>query len=409
MTIKPTITGEIILITKNNMHMITFCIPSKNNLRYLKSSIASIKKNSEQENDIIVYVDASSDGTLEWLQANSIKYLLNETDTPKGIAYAYNRCIEAAETDIVCMFHADMFMGKDFDKNILKHLKPKTVIAGTRIEPPLHPEGKEKIIKDFGMYPEDFTEEAFNTFVQQEQESSKDQVTYGIFAPWACYKSELVEIGLHDESFHSYQEDSDIFNRMILSGMECIQSRDALVYHLTCRGGQFQDGVERVTDNAAFHIMKENAARNYLRKWGNWVKNDEYQHPIIHPKYNVAFAVKNCNFEMLKVFEPWCDRIYIQDEMGVLQVAYCETEQKNTSYDLTKRVLTLGYNYPIGENDIVVEFDAKQFTQQSFNILQQLSEIIKQSGEVGQFELDIFKVTINSLTEYQNDLIVCKN
>jgi len=388
---------------------ITFCIPSKDNLRYLKNSIASIKKNSEQENEIIVYVDASNDGTLEWLEANGIKYLLNETVTPKGIAYAYNRCIEAAETDIVCMFHADMFMGKGFDTNLVKHLKPKTVIAGTRIEPPLHPEGKEKIIKDFGMYPEDFTEEAFNVFVKQVQEDCVNQVTYGIFAPWACYKSELLEIGLHDESFHSYQEDSDIFNRMILSGMKCIQSRDALVYHLTCRGGQFQDGVEQVTTNTAFHIMKENAARNYLRKWGNWVKNDEYQHPVIHPKYNIAFVVSNCNFDMLKVFEPWCDSIYIDDEMGVLFAAYYETEHKNTSYDLKKRVLSIKCNDPIGENDIVLEFDAKQFNQQSFNIIQQLPEIIKESGELGEFELDIFKITINSTEEYQNDLVVCKN
>jgi hypothetical protein len=56
-----------------------------------------------------------------------------------------------------------------------------------------------------------------------------------------------------------------------------------------------------------------------------------------------------------------------------------------------------------------VEFDMKQFTQQSFNIIQQLSEIIKESGEVGEFELDVFKITIYSLTEYQNELIVCKN
>jgi glycosyltransferase involved in cell wall biosynthesis len=386
---------------------ITFCIPSKNNLRYLKNSIASIKKNSNKQNDIIVYVDASDDGTIEWLEANKIKHLVNHTDKPKGIAYAYNRCIEAAETEIVCMFHADMFMGKYFDKNILKHLKPKTVIAGTRIEPPLHPEGKEKIIKNFGMYPEDFTEEAFNIFVQQEQEASKDQVTYGIFAPWACYKSELLEIGLHDESFHSYQEDSDIFNRMILSGMKCIQSRDALVYHLTCRGGQFQDGVEQMTTDKAFYTMKNNAARNYLRKWGNWVKNDEYQHPIIHPKYNIGYVVKGCNSSLLELLEPWCDRIYIDDDMQVLVSHYCDKEQGNTSFDLTKRIHTIQYSNAHEYDDIVVEFDAKQLTNENFGLIQQLPAIIKDSGEVGEFELDIFKITIHRLEEKQNNLVKC--
>lgn len=388
---------------------ITFCIPSKNNLRYLKNSINSIIKNSYYTNEIVVYVDASQDGTIEWLKQNSIAHIVNTSDKPRGIAHAYNRCIEAASNDVVCMFHADMYMGKHFDKHLIKHLKTKTVIAGTRIEPPLHPPGKEKLIRDFGMYPEDFKQDVFDEFVQQEQEDSKDQVTYGIFAPWACYKSELLEISLHDESFHSYQEDSDIFNRMILSGMKCIQSRDALVYHLTCRGGQFQDGVEKVTTDPAFHQMKNNAGRNYLRKWGNLVKNDEYQHPIIHPKYNISYVVKHANMQIVEVLEPWCDRIYIEDSMQVITDTYIEREQCNTKFDLSKRVLTLEYNDPHGENDIVVEFDARNLSQQSFNILTQLPEIIQQSGEVGQFELDIFRITINSMTEYQNELIVCKN
>ena len=387
---------------------ITFCIPSKDNLRYLKNSIASIQKNSNQDNKVIVYVDASNDGTIEWLEANKIIYLVNETDTPKGIAYAYNRCIEAAKTEIVCMFHADMFMGRDFDKNILKHLKPKTVIAGTRIEPPLHPAGKEKIVYDFGMYPEDFIEEAFNSFVQQEQEDSKDQVTYGIFAPWACYKSDLLEIGLHDEAFHSYQEDSDIFNRMILSGMKCIQSRDALVYHLTCRGGQFQDGVEQITSNTAFHHMKDNAARNYLRKWGSWVKNNEFQHPIIPSKYNIAFQVTNCNLTLLQTLEPWCDRIYIDDAMQVLTDSYIETEQPNTRFDLTKRVFCIGYNDPAGENDIVVAIDGNTFTQTDFQYIQQLSEILQDSGQPGTFKLGNCQITIASLIARESELIVCK-
>jgi len=391
------------------MDKITFCIPSKNNLRYLKSSVTSIKQNSTLDNEILVWVDQDNDGTVEWLNQNNIRYLVNSEKESQGIAAGYNRCIELAETDIVCMFHADMFMGKGFDMNIVKHLKPKTIIAGTRIEPPLHPEGREKIIRDFGMYPEDFKEKEFDTFGFQIREEQKNQTTKGIFAPWACYKNEIIEMGMHDEIFHSYHEDSDIFNRMILNGMTCIQSRDALVYHLTCRGGQFQDGIEQITKDEKFHHMKDKAAKHYIRKWGSWVKNDEYQHPIISPKYNIAYVVKNCNLQLLGILEPWCDRIYIEDNMQVLTTAYVEKEQSNTSFDLSKRVLHVGYNDPIGENDIVVEFDATQLTQQNFQLLQQMPSIIKESGEIGEFEIDIFKITISNLEELQNNLIFIKN
>ena len=45
------------------MDKITFCIPSKNNCRYLKACIPSIRKNAyRKDHDIIVFVDADEDG-----------------------------------------------------------------------------------------------------------------------------------------------------------------------------------------------------------------------------------------------------------------------------------------------------------------------------------------------------------
>jgi len=385
---------------------ITFCIPSKNNLRYLKNSIDSIRKNSETEYDIIVFLDADNDGTEDWLVKNQIVYVKNTTNEPRGIAFGYNRCIEAANTGIVCMFHADMYMAKGFDTAILKYLKPGKVVSGTRIEPPLHPEGKEKIVKHFGMYPEDFKEEEFNQYCELLVSQNKDKVSKGIFAPWACYKKDIMSIGMHDERFHSYHEDSDMFNRFILNGYEIIQTWEGFVYHLTCRGGQFQDGIEQVTQDPIFHSMKNNAMKNYLRKWGSWIKNDEYQYPILTPKYNIAYVIHNCNIQLLQALEPWCDRVYANEVFSIGRAwDYVEVEQVNTGFDLSKRVLTIKANNPTEENDIVVEFDATKFTEQSYSLIQQLSQIITQSGEVGEFELDIFKITIRALNTYEHKLI----
>ena len=61
--------------------------------------------------------------------------------------------------------------------------------------------------------------------------------------------------------------------------------------------------------------------------------------------------------------------------------------------------------HTVPNNDIIVKFDGKLLTQELFNILTQLPEIIAESGEVGTFELDIFKITIKSLTTYEHDLI----
>lgn len=385
---------------------ITFCIPSKNNLRYLKNSIRSIKNNSEIEHDIVVFLDADNDGTEAWLIENEVVYIKDKNEGLKGIAYGYNRCIEVAKTDVVCMFHADMYMAKGFDTAILKHLKSGKVVSGTRIEPPLHPEGKEKIVKHFGMYPEDFQEVEFSKYCEALVKENNGKVTKGIFAPWACYREDIMSIGMHDECFHSYHEDSDMFNRFILNGYEIVQTWEGLVYHLTCRGGQFQDGIEKVTQDPAFYQMKTNAMRNYLRKWGSWIKNDEYQHPILTPKYNLAYVVHNCNLQLLEALEPWCDRIYVSEVFNIGRAwDYVEVEQANTEFDLSKRVLTIKANNPADENDIVVEFDATRFTNQNYTAIQQLPQIIAESGEVGEFELDIFKIKIIGLDTYENRLI----
>jgi glycosyltransferase involved in cell wall biosynthesis len=377
---------------------ITFCIPSKNNLRYLKSSINSIKNNSSADHDIIVYVDSDNDGTEKWLIDNNIKYLVNESHIPKGIAYAYNRCIELANTEIVCMFHADMYMAKHFDTNIVKYIKPKTVVAGTRIEPPLHPSGLEKIVENFGTYPEDFDQNSFDDYVDKLLVENKGKITRGIFAPWAVYKKDIVDIEMHDESFHSYHEDSDMFNRFILNGYEMIQTWESYVYHLTCRGGQFQDGIEKTTQDPFFHNMKNNSAKNYLRKWGSWIKNDEYQHPIIPSKYSIAFVVNNCSEQALSVLEPWCSEI----SSDVNYSEFLKNEQQNTHFDLMKRVKP--WNCKI-DSDIIVQFDVNGLTNQSFQLLQQLPQIIKESGEVGEFELNIFKIKIKKLRPYEDSLI----
>lgn len=386
--------------------MISFIIPSYNNLQHLKNVYASIKKHAP-EAEVVLLDDGSTDGTYDWMKeiySEDENLVILRVDERVGHTILYDKGIEYATNDIVGILHADMIIGPNYIENLVKHLKPGRVVCATRIEPPLHPEGKEKIIRDFGMDFDTLNIEAFEQFTLEAQSEFKGQTTQGMFAPWIIYKKDFQSIGGHDPLFAPFPyEDSDIFQRWILAGYELIQSRDAFVYHLTCRGHRWNEQVGK--DDNYYKIVSQRAGRNYLRKWGSWIKNDEYQYPIISPKYNIAYIVKNCNLQLLEVLEPWCDRIYIEDDMHVLIDSYIEQEQPNTSFDLTKRILHIGHNDPIGENDIIVEFNATQLTQHNFKLLQQLPEIIKDSGEIGEFGLDIFRIIINHIEELQTNLI----
>ena len=47
------------------MNKITFCIPSKSNLRYLKTCIPSIRENAyRKDHDIIIFVDSDEDNKI---------------------------------------------------------------------------------------------------------------------------------------------------------------------------------------------------------------------------------------------------------------------------------------------------------------------------------------------------------
>jgi len=142
------------------------------------------------------------------------------------------------------------------------------------------------------------------------------------------------------------------------------------------------------------------------------VNHTALMEPIVAPKYNIAYVVDHCPIELIKLLEPWCDRLYVDGKVDVVTNSilnhvyeYREKEQQNTLFDLSKRVMLLKENDPHSENDIIVEFDATRLTQQNFQLLQQLPSIIKESGEIGRFELDIFTIEINHLEEHTKNLI----
>ena len=59
-------------------------------------------------------------------------------------------------------------------------------------------------------------------------------------------------------------------------------------------------------------------------------------------------------------------------------------------------------------DDVLVNTDGTRFTQQDFNCIQQLPDIIKNSGELGEFELGNLRIKIMNLDTYEKDLIICK-
>lgn len=397
---------------------ISFIVPGRNNLKYFKWSYESIRTNLGYAHEICFADDNSNDGTWEYVTELSktdvnLKIIKNTNGFRIGHTILYDKLInEVATNEIVMIWHCDMYATPDLISNMQKYLTKGTIVTATRVEPPLHPKGVEKIIQDFGTEPENFDSKEFDEWYNTNLHILKNKVTHGIFAPFMFYKDDFISINGHDSLFCvQSKEDSDLFNRMLLAKYKFIQSWDALVYHMTSRGSRFNPTLTSVgTNSDEWNKQNIKSYRNYIRKWGTLVKHDEYLYPIIIPRYKINLVLYNLkNIALLHDLEPFSDSIYIEMNDNIL--SYIESENQMTIYDLNTKFnrIELYNNNNYTKSDIFVIIDCNRLTDDDIMYLTNIREIISKNAEIGEFELDNLEVIIHSLDTYENDLIMNRN
>jgi len=367
---------------------ITFIIPCRNNVKYLKQAINSIEDCYGDTHNIIILDDASTDGTWEWVQLMEekhpyIKGYRNEGPERVGHTVLYDVGINMAQTPVVTILHSDMIVTQNYVGN-----------------------SPEKYVENFGMEPEEFNTDAFRKFVYEKEYVMEDKTTKGIFAPWMLFKEDFVTIGGHDKLFAPMElEDSDLFNRFHLQQYELIQSRDAFVYHMTCRGSRFKDGIkiERIIDlpdgtkwykpedSKEYLELRQNKFKEWWRKWHTDVLHDELMMPIVGNRYDTTFVVHNCNPQILAALEPWCDRIYVDCEYK----EFAQQEQTQSMFDLSDKFHSIGDTM---KGDVQILFDGAKLNNNNFTtFVKNIPFIIQQTDQLGSFEWDIFQIHIFNL------------
>lgn len=365
------------------MERISFVIPVYNNFKYTKHVYENLKL--YYPNDEIVISDGgSTDETAKYFSNLNDINLVFVSNNKLNLCENYNVGVDNSTCNIIVLLHNDMFIPPNFKQRLLLDLDENTIVSYARIEPPVFP-GEEpgKVVRDFGFDLETLTKDKIIEF-SETYNSSYDGGGYLFIA---CYKNNWLR--MDEKTFNPPQmwcADDDLHIRFRLANFKLTIS-NAIVYHFVSKTSRSDESYKQV---------EYNSNRNYVRKWGT--RSDA-------PKYNIGIQVTNCTLPILHLLEPHCDRIYIDDDMQVITTHYLDTEQPNTKYDLTKRVLTTTYNNPLDYDDIVVEVDASRMSQQDISYIQLLPQIIQQSGEVGTFRLGNLKITIQQLETYEKNLI----
>lgn len=142
--------------------MFSIIIPSWNNLAYLKLCVDSLQRFSSIEHEIIVHINEGSDGSLEWVRAQGIKYTHSAKNV--GVCLSVNHAMAQASHDWLLFMNDDMVAAPGWDKAFLDAIASVdtdlAMFFGTMIQP--ENGGNSIILKqNFGETPETFDEEKF--------------------------------------------------------------------------------------------------------------------------------------------------------------------------------------------------------------------------------------------------------
>jgi GT2 family glycosyltransferase len=418
------------------MEKISFCIASaKNEKEYTLGVLKSLKDNTDFSNhEVLIFIDSDNQNTykslLEYKNQNpNVKIYQNLSKFPIGSQRNVSIMFHHAINDVVIYLQSDMVVCPNFDKYFLEALNKNKnrVISAARIEPPIHPASPEKIVKDFGLSPEDFKYDEFYKFTKNLQKENRPLMT-GHFAPFGLYKETYFNImGGFDTRFRCSREDSDFIIRLNDNKLESLQTWNASVYHYTCvssRGTEwYKKGPTAEIKNQWQTKADQEELKRFIRKWGYF--GHDYK-----PKYNSTLVLDintSPNITTLAQIEPYFNKIVLNDEVLLNQlVSFIEFEStyySNKRWNYTKQhwdkvkstfiidnikdkiILEKNFKH---KDDIIIKTDLYSLHKadaESSNFIQHSNQIfnnlLKESPNEykGSYDIGCFNIKINNLED----------
>ncbi len=118
--------------------MFSIIIPTYNNINYLKLCLASIKKNSSYDHEIIVHINEGTDGTKDFLDNAELNFTYSKINA--GVCVAFNEAVKKASKKYIVLAHDDMYFCPNWDKVFLSEINKipdnsDFFLSGTMVQP----------------------------------------------------------------------------------------------------------------------------------------------------------------------------------------------------------------------------------------------------------------------------------
>lgn len=230
-------------------------IPTWNNLDFLKCCVTSIRKNSSQEHEILVYVNEGIDGTADWCRSEGIKFIHSEKNV--GVCTALNALFEMSSEKIICYVNDDMYLCPEWDKALIQQIESigheKFYLSSTMIEP--EETGNKCVLApfDFGRTPTEFNEEGL---LKALPAMEKHDWSGGTWPPNVMHRKMWEKIGGYGEEFSpGLYSDPDVSMKLWQEGVRIFKGLgESWAYHFMSR--------------STGRVKMNDGKKTFLKKWG---------------------------------------------------------------------------------------------------------------------------------------------
>ncbi len=239
---------------------IEIIIPSWNGKQMLAACLESLELQTNQDFEVIVVDNGSTDGTVEWLENEFSQVSLVKFDQNTGFSVAVNAGITSSSAKWVLLLNNDMEVAPDCIDTLIN--------AITR-----YPEYQFFALKMLSYHDHDILDGAgdavlrggvgyrIGTLEKDSRQYSHNRETFGACAGAGLYSREFFKkVGLFDSDFFAYLEDVDLNMRARKTGLRCMYLADAKVYHIgsATTGSKINTTTIRLSTRNNFTVILKN-------------------------------------------------------------------------------------------------------------------------------------------------------
>lgn len=208
---------------------VTIIIPNYNGLKFMEPCFKALRAQSDQNFELLVVDNGSTDGSVKWLEDHQIPSIFLEENT--GFSGAVNIGIRESVTPYVILLNNDTEPQPDYVKEMVKAIERSPKIFSV----------SSKMIQ---LYQKDLMDDAGDMYSvlgwayqrgvgQKSSGYNKACRVFSACAGAAIYRREVFDkIGGFDEDHFAYLEDIDVGYRAKICGYENWYCPKAVVYHV---------------------------------------------------------------------------------------------------------------------------------------------------------------------------------